>query len=193
MQFSSVSISCRWVNSTYCIRDQHRVSANPYSRLPSQLPKCPQSICACSPGAVSKRTNARSWPSLRHGRTTFFTCVRQPSNSRASGSPRTNGWRCEHPAPNVPADRLAKDQTFQLFGLRSILPRRLPQVLPHRLAVDVQMPCDLAHAQSIMMQLLYLHKSLQSQHPDPPGSECRRSALNWGIFIRQFWGFLECH
>jgi hypothetical protein len=29
MQFNSVSASCRWVNSTYRIRDQHSVSAKP--------------------------------------------------------------------------------------------------------------------------------------------------------------------
>jgi hypothetical protein len=39
----------------------------------------PQSICACSPGAVSKRTNARSWPSLRHGAKTALTCVTPPA------------------------------------------------------------------------------------------------------------------
>src|SRR5271156_6481393 len=35
---------------------------------------------------------------------------------------------------------------------------------------------DLAYAHSLMMQLLYLHKTLQSQHPYPLGSECLAAA-----------------
>jgi hypothetical protein len=34
----------------------------------------------------------------------------------------------------------------------------LPKLLPNRLPVQVQLASDLAHAHSVMMQLLYLHK-----------------------------------
>jgi hypothetical protein len=32
------------------------------------------------------------------------------------------------------------------------------------------------------MQLLYLHKSLQSQHPNPPPVRMPGFDLNWGFF-----------
>src|ERR1700686_30335 len=70
----------------------------------------------------------------------------------------------------------AKRINLPTLRLPFILAGRLPEVLPNRLPVQVQPASDLAHAQTVMMQLLYLHKSLQSQHPNPLGSECLASA-----------------
>ena len=48
------------------------------------------------------------------------------------------------------------------------------------------LPGDLRYAPAVMMQLLYLHKILQSQHPDPPRVRMPPLGLNWGIFKRRF-------
>ena len=78
--------------------------------------------------------------------------------------------------------------TVDLPDLRLALvnPRRFLQVLPRRLAVNVHEPRYLADAQPVMMQLLYLHEILQSQHPDPPSVRMPLFGLNWGIFKRRF-------
>jgi hypothetical protein len=71
-----------------------------------------------------------------------------------------------------------------LLRLPFILAWCLPKVLPNRLPVQVQLASDLAHAHAVMMQLLYLHKTLQSQHPNPPRIRMLGFGLNWGFFKR---------
>ena len=105
---SSVSASCRWVNSTYCILDQLSVSANPYSRLPLQLPKWPQSICAARP--ARSRTAQTPAPGPRSA-----TAPPRPlparihRHSRASVSPRTAALRSALQAPSAREDRRGTD------------------------------------------------------------------------------------
>ncbi len=65
-----------------------------------------------------------------------------------------------------------------------ILPWSLPQVLPNGLPVHVQLTRYLGNADSVVMQLLYLHETLQSQHPNPPRVRMLGFDLNWGFFNR---------
>src|SRR5579885_1103075 len=149
--------------------DKASSTAAARTRTAAPPPSCRS---APSPSAIARPVRSRSaqtpapaLPGARRASPSSPGCNNR--DNRVSGPPK-QPLRVVHPLlPPLP-QIAAVGVHLPGLGLPPIRPRRLPQVLPHRLAVHPQPAPDLRDTDSVVMQLLSLHELLQSQHPCPP-------------------------